>query len=92
MKAKSFHHKVISYAPGGYKCPCCGPHPKKRQQERRFLRRALHRLLDSIERNEEKYKCVDYWMFPEWDTHNQDIEADENYANWLDEKPKGHVL
>jgi len=81
MKAKAFHHKVISYGPGGYKCPCCGPHPKKRQEERRFLRRAFNRVLDDIEKDDESN--IDWYMFPEFDQHNLWIEAEENYYQWL---------
>jgi hypothetical protein len=53
MKAKSFLHKVISYGPGGYRCPCCGPNPKKRQQERRLVRKRFKRLLEKIEKQEQ---------------------------------------
>jgi len=52
MNAKAFRHKVISYGPGGYHCPCCGPAPKKRKQERRYARKVEARILDLIERVE----------------------------------------
>jgi hypothetical protein len=81
MKAKSFHHKVISYGPGGYKCPCCVPHPKKRQEERRFLRRAFNRLLDDIEKDDES--GIDWYMFPEFDQHNLWTMAELWYEEWL---------
>jgi hypothetical protein len=53
MKAKAFSHRVISYGPGGFKCPCCGPSQKKRPQERRHLRRREQRLIEKIERIEQ---------------------------------------
>jgi hypothetical protein len=53
MKAKSFCHRIFSYGPGGWKCQCCGPAPKKRQQERRRLRRIEARLINKIERIEQ---------------------------------------
>lgn len=55
MKAKSYHHKLISYGPGGYHCPCCGPNPKRRQQERRLVRKIEKRLLQIIEKNEDSF-------------------------------------
>lgn len=51
MRCKSFAHKVDSYGPGGYKCPCCGPNLKHRDEARRHERRVLNRVLDRIERD-----------------------------------------
>lgn len=52
MKAKSFRHKLISYGPGGYHCPCCGPAPKHRKRERRYARKVENRIFDLIEKRE----------------------------------------
>jgi hypothetical protein len=89
MKAKSFHHKVISYGPGGYKCPCCGPNPKRRQEERRLLRRAFHRMLDTMDEldwfsNNSEYN--DY----EYDVLNSMWDEDEPwwYHEWLEMQEK----
>lgn len=38
--------------PGGYKCSCCGPHPKKRKQHRRLIRTRLKRLFDRLIKKE----------------------------------------
>jgi hypothetical protein len=51
---KALHHRVISYGPGGYHCPCCGPNPKERQKERRLLRKRELRLLEKIETQEQQ--------------------------------------
>jgi hypothetical protein len=61
MKAKGYHHKLISYGPGGYHCPCCGPSPKHRQRERRFVRKIEERLLTRIERSEESFDERAHW-------------------------------
>jgi tRNA(Ile2) C34 agmatinyltransferase TiaS len=52
MKAKGYRQKLISYGPGGYKCPCCGPTPKHRQKERRHLRKVERRFLEVLERRD----------------------------------------
>jgi hypothetical protein len=51
---KALHHRVISYGPGGYHCPCCGPSQKARQKERRLLRKRELRLLNKIEQQQEQ--------------------------------------
>ena len=35
--------KLHKTAPGGYKCPCCGPMPKDRPAARRAVRQRLKR-------------------------------------------------
>jgi len=34
-----------SVGPGGYKCPCCGPSPKRRREYRRMIRRRIKALV-----------------------------------------------
>ncbi len=34
--------------PGGYKCRCCGPHPRLRKQWRRKIRARLKAIHDKI--------------------------------------------
>jgi hypothetical protein len=51
---KALHHRVTSYGPGGYLCPCCGPSQKDRQKERRILRKRELRLLEKIEQQEQQ--------------------------------------
>ncbi len=81
MKAKSFARKVISYGPGGFKCPCCGPAPSHRREERQHNRRVLDRTLDKIEREEKKRENLDWYMFPEFE---QSEDAWNNWYAWLD--------
>jgi hypothetical protein len=53
MKAKAFCHRIASYGPGGWKCPCCGPSRKQRPVARRMERRQVTRLINKIERIEQ---------------------------------------
>lgn len=86
MKAKSFAHKVISYGPGGYLCPCCGPRPGGRRKERQHNRRVFNRLLDDIEREEEKHKHIDCFMFPEFEHRESDWIT---WDNWCAQQDTG---
>lgn len=36
-------HKQNKHGPGGYHCPCCGPSPSERQEDRRLARTKLKR-------------------------------------------------
>jgi hypothetical protein len=40
---KRIQHKSRHLGPGGYKCHCCGPHPKDRKAHRRATRSRLKR-------------------------------------------------
>jgi hypothetical protein len=82
MKAKGFARKVISYGPGGFKCPCCGPAPNKRREERQQNRRVLDRTLDAIEREEQKPAPIGWFLFPEFD------HSDEEWAAWYEWKAR----
>lgn len=48
IKCKNFSNRVISYGPGGYKCPCCGPNPKHRDKERKRNKKVFGRLIQKI--------------------------------------------
>lgn len=49
---KQAHH----LGPGGYKCPCCGPSPKKRAKHRRLIRRRLKHIFNRIFKSEMNQK------------------------------------
>lgn len=36
-------HKQNKHGPGGYHCPCCGPSPNERVEDRRLARTKLKR-------------------------------------------------
>lgn len=80
MKAKSYHHKLISYGPGGYHCTCCGPNPKRRQQERRLVRKIEKRLLKTIELNEDSFDEVAHFD----EAFNADEEHNRQSARWFE--------
>lgn len=79
MTAKAFRNKVVSYGPGGYKCPCCGPNPKHRDEERRRGRRIFSRFIEEAEKDE----GLDIWMFEEFDRSDA-AEAIQWWHEWLD--------
>lgn len=89
MKAKAFAHKVISYGPGGYHCPCCGPAPSKRREERQQNRRVLDRVFDKIERQEQSVAHIDVGFLDEfdWDWYYHGIAGETPlHEEWLDYK------
>ncbi|MDN3098573.1 hypothetical protein, partial [Enterococcus faecalis] len=66
MKAKAFSRRVISYGPGGFHCPCSGPAPGARRDERQQKRRVLNRVLDKIERQERSVEHIDVGTVNDW--------------------------
>lgn len=55
MKTNKFnarHHARVG--PGGWFCNCCGPAPKHRGVFAKIHKRKIYRVLDKIEKTEEK--------------------------------------
>jgi hypothetical protein len=85
MNSKSFHHKLISYGPGGYHCPCCGPNPKRRQKERKLVRNIEKRLLRQIEKVEDSFD-EDAFYDEVNEADNERREASDNWHAYLESR------
>ena len=50
MQSKALYRKLMSFGPGGWKCPCCAPSPgQPKKKSKRIARKMFTRLLKKIE-------------------------------------------